>query len=145
MSKSIKYVLLQCIYVNTISEKMHNLNIKLIIEAWFKFCYIIDLKDLLFVSQMWCRCSYLPVNCMTRAFQPGFLTNVQQLHFSCHYQNYGISTLLLQCVLFLLYRIHCKNKFPCKLYLLCVLFYLLKETKILISQFSLKFDLVIVL
>ena len=53
---------------DTISKKMRNLNVKLIIEARFEFCYIIGLKDLPFVSLMWCRCNYLPVNCMTRVF-----------------------------------------------------------------------------
>ena len=65
----------------TISKKMRNLDVTLIIEAWFKFYYIIGLKDLPFVSLMLRGCNYLPVNCMTRVF----LTNVQQLHFSCHY------------------------------------------------------------
>ena len=37
---------------NTISKKMRNFNVKLIIEVWFKFCYIIGLKDLPFVSLM---------------------------------------------------------------------------------------------
>ena len=32
---------------DTISKKMHILNVKLIIEARFKFCYVIGLKDLL--------------------------------------------------------------------------------------------------
>ena len=32
---------------DTISKKMLNLNVKLIIEAGFEFCYIIGLKDLL--------------------------------------------------------------------------------------------------
>ena len=31
---------------DTISKKMRNLNVKLIIEARFEFCYIIGLKDL---------------------------------------------------------------------------------------------------
>ena len=53
---------------DTISKKMRNLNVKLIIEARFEFCYIIGLKDLPFVSLMWCRYNYLPVNCMTRVF-----------------------------------------------------------------------------
>ena len=47
---------------DTISKKMRTLNVKLIIEARFEFCHIIGLKDLLFVSLMWCRCTYLPVN-----------------------------------------------------------------------------------
>ena len=66
---------------NTISKEMGNLNVKLIIEAWFKFCCIIGLKDIPFVSLTGCRCNYLPVNCTIR----GFLTNVQQLHFPFHY------------------------------------------------------------
>ena len=53
---------------NTISKKMRNLNVKLNVKAWFKFCYIIGLKDLPTVSLMWCRCNYLPVNCVTRVF-----------------------------------------------------------------------------
>ena len=53
---------------DTISKKMANLNVKLIIEARFEFCYIIGLKDLPFVSLMWCRYNYLLVNCMTRVF-----------------------------------------------------------------------------
>ena len=53
---------------DTISKKMRNLNVKLIIEARFEFCCIIGLKDLPLVSLMWCRCNYLPVNCMTRVF-----------------------------------------------------------------------------
>ena len=32
---------------DTISKKMHNLNVKLIIETGFEFSYIIGLKDLL--------------------------------------------------------------------------------------------------
>ena len=54
---------------NTISKKMRNLNVKLNIKAWFKFCYIIGLKDLPIVSLMWCKCNYLPVNCVTRVFR----------------------------------------------------------------------------
>ena len=46
---------------DTISKKMRNLNVKLIIEARFEFCYVIGLKDLPFVSLMPCRCNYLPV------------------------------------------------------------------------------------
>ena len=53
---------------DTISKKMPNLNVKLIIEASFEFCYIIGLKDLPFVSLMWCRYNFLSVNCMTRIF-----------------------------------------------------------------------------
>ena len=33
---------------DTISKKIYNLNVKLIIEARFEFCYIIGLKDLPF-------------------------------------------------------------------------------------------------
>ena len=46
---------------DTISKKMRNLNVKLIIEARFEFCYVIGLKDLPFVLLMRCRCNYLPV------------------------------------------------------------------------------------
>ena len=53
---------------NAISKKMPNINGKLIIEARFKFCYKIGLEDLPFISLMWWRCNYLPVNCMTRVF-----------------------------------------------------------------------------
>ena len=51
---------------DTISKKMRNLNVKLIIEARFEFYYVIGLEDLPFVSLMQCRCIYLPVNCMPR-------------------------------------------------------------------------------
>ena len=51
---------------DTISKKMPNLNVKLIIEARFEFYYVVGLKDLLFVSLMRCRCNYLSVNCMPR-------------------------------------------------------------------------------
>ena len=65
MLKSIKYITL--VYSHeTISKKMRNLNVKLIIEAGLEFCYVIGLKDLPFVSLMRCRCNYLPVNCMPR-------------------------------------------------------------------------------
>ena len=53
---------------DTISKKMRNPNVQLIIEAWFKFCYMIGLKDRPFVSLMWCRCNYLTVNCTTSVF-----------------------------------------------------------------------------
>ena len=53
---------------DTISKKMRNLNVKLIIEVRSEFCYLIGLKDLPFVSLMWCRYNYLLVNCMTRVF-----------------------------------------------------------------------------
>ena len=53
---------------DTISKKMRNLNAKLIIEARFESYYVIDLKDLPFVSLMWCRCNYLPVNSMATVF-----------------------------------------------------------------------------
>ena len=33
---------------NTISKKMRNFNVKLIIEVWFKFCYIIKVHCLWF-------------------------------------------------------------------------------------------------
>ena len=62
MLKSIKYVYSR----DTISKKMCDLNVKLIIEAKFDFCYMIGLKDLSFVSLMWCRCNYSPLNCMAR-------------------------------------------------------------------------------
>ena len=53
---------------DTISKKMRNLNVKLINEARFEFCYIIGLKDLPFVSLVSIRCNYLLFNCMTRVF-----------------------------------------------------------------------------
>ena len=105
---------------NTISKKMRSVNVKLIIEAWFKFFYIIGPKALLFVSLMWCR-RKLPAS---ESYDQVFLTNVHQLHFSCHYWDHVVFYLFLHCVLYLLFRIHCKIKVPCKLYLVCALFYL---------------------
>ena len=70
----IYYVKINQLYItalysrDTISKKMRTLNAKLIIEASFEFCHTIGLKDLPFVSLMWFRCNYLPVNCMTRLF-----------------------------------------------------------------------------
>ena len=51
---------------DTIPKKMRNLNVKLINEARFEFCYVIGLNDLALISLMWCRCNYFPVNCMPR-------------------------------------------------------------------------------
>ena len=65
----INHIFITLVYLrDTISKNMPNVNVKLIIEARFEFCYIIGLKDLPFVSLMWCRSNFLSVNCMTRIF-----------------------------------------------------------------------------
>ena len=78
----IHYVNINQIYItlvysrDTISKRMRTLNVKLIIEASFEFCHTIGLKDLPFVSLMWFRCNYLPVNCMTRVFNKCLATSL---------------------------------------------------------------------
>ena len=53
----INQICITLVYSRDAISKKRNLNVKLIIEARFEFCYITGLNDLPFVSLIWYRCN----------------------------------------------------------------------------------------